>query len=111
MVGDNISPKPMLLYLPDFDGTILSPFLQFPSLEEEFYARAMEVDMNDRFSSSNVEYLLRECSGADIIGQQQTINRGLGVIPHGRVLLQGHPRHQSGNGTDLSTIKKLRRIT
>ena len=74
MADDNISPKLMLLYLPDFDGTILSPFLQFPSLEEEFYARATKVDMNDRFSSSNDEYLLRECISADSIGQQHTIN-------------------------------------
>ncbi|KAL7532795.1 hypothetical protein ACHAXR_004856 [Thalassiosira sp. AJA248-18] len=73
-------PKPMLLYLPGFDGTILSPFLQFPSLGEEFDVRAMKVDMDDRstfeeLKEAVVEYLLRECRGGD--GQA---NGGLGMV-------------------------------
>lgn len=73
-------PKPMLLYLPGFDGTNLAPFLQFPSLGEEFDVRAMRVEMDDRstfeeLKEAVVEYLLRECKGID--GQA---NGGLGVL-------------------------------
>lgn len=62
--------KPMLLYLPGFDGTILAPFLQFPSLGEEFDVRAMKVDMEDRSSfeelkNSVLDYLQEECRGED----------------------------------------------
>eukprot|EP00578_Thalassiosira_sp_NH16_P004642 CAMPEP_0181130228 /NCGR_PEP_ID=MMETSP1071-20121207/29749_1 /TAXON_ID=35127 /ORGANISM="Thalassiosira sp., Strain NH16" /LENGTH=499 /DNA_ID=CAMNT_0023216279 /DNA_START=190 /DNA_END=1689 /DNA_ORIENTATION=+ len=66
----NRQKKPMLLYLPGFDGTILAPFLQFPSLGEEFDVRAMKVSMDDRSSFEElkdavVDYLLRECRGDD----------------------------------------------
>lgn len=75
--------KPMLLYLPGFDGTILAPFLQFPSLGEEFDVRAMKVSMDDRSSFEElkeavVDYLLRECRGDD--GGQAQANGGLGVV-------------------------------
>jgi len=46
--------KPLLLYLPGFDGTTLSPFIQFPELSTIFDVRAMEVDMSDR---SSFDYL------------------------------------------------------
>ena len=69
--------KPILLYLPGFDGTILAPFLQFPSLGEEFDVRAMKVDMDDRstfeeLKEAVVEYLMRECRGGS--------NDGPGVL-------------------------------
>lgn len=58
--------KPILLYLPGIDGTILAPFLQFPSLGEEFDVRAMKINSDDRSTFTElkgaiVEYLLREC--------------------------------------------------
>jgi len=40
--------KPILLYLPGFDGTLLAPFLQFPKLSTSFDVRGMSVDMEDR---------------------------------------------------------------
>ncbi len=40
--------KPLLLYLPGFDGTLLSPFLQFPELGTVFEVQGMTVDMEDR---------------------------------------------------------------
>lgn len=45
---DDIPSKPLLLYLPGFDGTILAPFIQFPSLGESFDVRGMRVGMNNR---------------------------------------------------------------
>jgi len=49
MGNDNAIPsKPLLLYLPGFDGTILAPFIQFPSLGESFDVRGMRVGMDNR---------------------------------------------------------------
>lgn len=43
-----LQKKPLLLYLPGFDGTFLSPFLQFPELHTIFDVRCMEVAIEDR---------------------------------------------------------------
>jgi len=72
--------KPMLLYLPGFDGTILAPFLQFPALGQEFDVRAMKIEMDDRSSFEELkeavtDYLLRECRGSD-----DQANGGLGEV-------------------------------
>ena len=49
----NISnPKPLLLYLPGFDGTLVAPFLQFPEQGTIFEVRGMEVPMDDRSTFS-----------------------------------------------------------
>jgi pimeloyl-ACP methyl ester carboxylesterase len=40
--------KPLLLYLPGFDGTFLSPFLQFPELHTIFDVRCLTVGTGDR---------------------------------------------------------------
>lgn len=63
--------KPLLLYIPGFDGTILAPFLQFPSLGEEFDVRAMRIDNADRstfveLKERIVEYLLQECKKRNV---------------------------------------------
>jgi pimeloyl-ACP methyl ester carboxylesterase len=42
--------KPLLVYLPGFDGTLLAPFLQFPELGTEFDVWGMTVSMEDRSS-------------------------------------------------------------
>ncbi|KAL7581423.1 hypothetical protein ACA910_022005 [Epithemia clementina (nom. ined.)] len=43
-----LNEKPLLLYLPGFDGTFLSPFLQFPELDTIFDVRCMTVSTKDR---------------------------------------------------------------
>ena len=43
-----LSDKPLLLYLPGFDGTYMSPFIQFPELGTEFDVWCMTVGMDDR---------------------------------------------------------------
>ena len=40
--------KPMLLYLPGFDGTLLSPFIQFPEMSTSFDVCGLRIDMEDR---------------------------------------------------------------
>jgi len=57
--------KPLLLYLPGFDGTYLSPFLQFPELGTAFDVRCMTVAVDDRstyeaLKRKVLEYLARE---------------------------------------------------
>lgn len=46
--------KPFLLYLPGFDGTLLSPFLQFPELGTTFEVQGMIVSMEDRSTLDNL---------------------------------------------------------
>jgi pimeloyl-ACP methyl ester carboxylesterase len=58
--------KPLLLYLPGFDGTTLAPFLQFPALGEEFDVKAMQVSMEDRSTFDDlkdavINFLVQEC--------------------------------------------------
>jgi hypothetical protein len=47
-VNGTAAEKPLLLYLPGFDGTYLSPFLQFPELGTVFDVRCMVVPIEDR---------------------------------------------------------------
>jgi pimeloyl-ACP methyl ester carboxylesterase len=56
---NTLKDKPLLLYLPGFDGTLLAPFLQFPELSTEFDVRGMTVSMSDRSSVQNLrDYVL-----------------------------------------------------
>lgn len=60
-----LTEKPLLLYLPGFDGTFLSPFLQFPELHTIFDIRCMTVPMDDRstvdeLKETVVDYIQRE---------------------------------------------------
>ena len=59
------NPKPLLLYLPGFDGTLVAPFLQFPELGTIFEVRGMQVPMDDRSTfqqlrDSVIEHLASE---------------------------------------------------
>jgi pimeloyl-ACP methyl ester carboxylesterase len=48
------SPKPLLLYLPGFDGTLLSPFLQLPELSTTFDVRGLSLLPPDRSSFASL---------------------------------------------------------
>jgi len=50
-----LGKKPLLLYLPGFDGTLLAPFLQFPELSTEFDVKGLTVDMSDRSSVEDLK--------------------------------------------------------
>ena len=52
--------KPLLLYLPGFDGTILAPFVQFPSLGESFDVRGMKVGMDNRSTFDELKSIVLE---------------------------------------------------
>ena len=53
-----LEKKPLLLYLPGFDGTLLAPFLQFPELSTEFDVKGMTVDMSDRSSVEDLKEIV-----------------------------------------------------
>lgn len=53
-----LGKKPLLLYLPGFDGTLLAPFLQFPELSTEFDVKGMTVDMSDRSSVEDLKEIV-----------------------------------------------------
>ena len=50
--------KPLLLYLPGFDGTLLAPFIQFPSLGEVFDVRGMRISMDNRSTFDELRYIV-----------------------------------------------------
>ena len=56
--SNKLIEKPLLLYLPGFDGTLLSPFLQFPALSEEFDVRGLEIAMDDRSSLEELKSMV-----------------------------------------------------
>lgn len=53
-----MSVKPLLLYLPGFDGSFLSPFLQFPALNEEFDVRCLTIPASDRSTYAKLKGLV-----------------------------------------------------
>jgi hypothetical protein len=82
-----LSKKPLLLYLPGFDGTFLSPFLQFPELDTIFDVRCMFVPMKNRSKLDDlidivVDFLHHEASSgrndlleSEIAGSGESANR------------------------------------
>lgn len=59
--------KPLLMYLPGFDGTLVAPFLQLPELGTTFDVRGMKVRNDDRSTVSDLRervlrYLKDECT-------------------------------------------------
>lgn len=73
--NDSLSEKPLLLYLPGFDGTDLCPFIQFPELGTEFEVWCMTVGMNDRSTfeelKNNVLDFLNEIQSSISIESQE----------------------------------------
>lgn len=101
-----LSEKPLLLYLPGFDGTLLAPFIQFPELGTEFDVRGMEVPMDDRSTFADLtetvtEYVLGEVRGGDDGDDGALFNRpvylagesfgGILTLEVSRVLRRNHP--------------------
>ena len=63
--------KPILLYLPGFDGTLIAPFLQFPELGTIFDVHGMNVPMEDRSTFEElrikvIQYILEITSDPEI---------------------------------------------
>mmetsp|Transcript_24712 Transcript_24712/g.27605 ORF Transcript_24712/g.27605 Transcript_24712/m.27605 type:complete len:546 (+) Transcript_24712:84-1721(+) len=50
--------KPVLLYLPGFDGTYISPFIQFPELSTEFEIWCLTITMEDRSTYEELKVIV-----------------------------------------------------
>jgi pimeloyl-ACP methyl ester carboxylesterase len=55
-----LSEKPLLLYLPGFDGTYICPFIQFPELGTDFEVWCMTAGMNDRSTFEELKHNVLE---------------------------------------------------
>jgi pimeloyl-ACP methyl ester carboxylesterase len=51
---------PLLLYAPGFDGTLVSPFLQLPTLSESFDIEGICIEMDDRSTFNALTALVAE---------------------------------------------------
>jgi pimeloyl-ACP methyl ester carboxylesterase len=56
--ADPPNEKPILLYLPGFDGTYICPFIQFPELGTEFEVWCMTVGMDDRSTYQEIKTMI-----------------------------------------------------
>jgi len=66
------STKPLLLYIPGFDGTFLSAFFQYPELHTEFEVRCLVSTMEDRSSFDDLknvvlDFLVKEATSIDSV--------------------------------------------
>jgi len=64
-----LAKKPLLLYLPGFDGTFLCPFLQFPELHTIFDVRCLTVATDDRSTLDELrdvvlEFIHHKCASS-----------------------------------------------
>lgn len=65
---------PHLLFLPGFDGSLISPFIQFPELSTSFNVWGLEIGMDDRSSFEDlvatIVTFVSECpSGVYLVGE------------------------------------------
>ncbi|CAB9499879.1 expressed unknown protein [Seminavis robusta] len=68
--------KPLLLYVPGFDGTYLSAFFQYPELHSLFEIRCLVSSMDDRSTFNDlkqtiVEFLKSDSTNSDSHSQEQ----------------------------------------
>lgn len=66
--NDDDDEKPILLYLPGFDGTYICPFLQYPELGTEFEVWCLIVGMNDRSTYQELKAIVLDFIANDLNG-------------------------------------------
>jgi len=72
----SLAEKPLLLYLPGFDGTYICPFIQFPELGTEFELWCMTVGMNDRSTFTELKDFV-----LDFLRQYNVKNETTATVP------------------------------
>lgn len=70
-----ISEKPILLYLPGFDGTYICPFIQYPELGTEFEVWCMTIGMNDRTTFDELKLIVLDF--IEKLGSEEIVARTL----------------------------------
>ena len=81
------SGKPLLLYLPGFDGTFLSPFLQFPELGTIFDVRCMTISTKDRSTYEELRTSVIEFVESTVSSTEETDN---GIVNGGNSTGRGN---------------------
>jgi len=69
-----LKKKPLLVYLPGFDGTSIAPFLQMPELSTTFDVRCLTMSMSDRslydeLKKAVIDFIFQEVSKNDDSGE------------------------------------------
>jgi pimeloyl-ACP methyl ester carboxylesterase len=97
--SSRLKQKPLLLYLPGFDGTYLSAFFQYPELQSNFEVRCLVSSMEDRSTYDDLKqailtFLLEETTVQVplldnnsmmipmIPGTRESSAANTGVVPH-----------------------------
>jgi uncharacterized protein len=75
--GEDAQGKPILLYLPGFDGTYICPFLQFPELGTEFEVWAMTVGMNDRSTYQEIKAMVLDFIKNDLSSGNRDVDSAM----------------------------------
>jgi pimeloyl-ACP methyl ester carboxylesterase len=83
----SLSEKPILLYLPGFDGTYICPFIQFPELGTEFEVWCMTVGMNDRSTFEELMQNVLDFIDEVLVSERNTNNQSP----------EGQPSKNDGN--------------
>jgi pimeloyl-ACP methyl ester carboxylesterase len=95
--------KPLLLYLPGFDGTFVAPFLQFPELGTIFEVQCMTMSTSDRstfdeLKEAVVNHLMQETSNFEQRQQQRRRLERLEKKNQEKQQQQTLQQQQSGGG-------------
>ena len=65
--------KPILLYLPGFDGTYICPFIQFPELGTEFEVWCMTIGMEDRSTYDELKNIVLDFVKNDLTKDEEKV--------------------------------------
>jgi pimeloyl-ACP methyl ester carboxylesterase len=93
-----LSEKPLLLYLPGFDGTDICPFLQFPELSTVFDIRCLTMSMQDRSTFDELKEDVME-----FIYQQVQLDPTVTTSTLRK--LQRTPKQHSASKREINTTK------
>lgn len=105
-----LQEKPLLLYLPGFDGTFLSPFLQFPELHTIVDVRCLQIGTADRstfaeLKTTVLDYIRDELQEeTSAVEQQQQL-----IFP----FLNRQPNNKNHNATGgtTSTMSRPKKLS
>ena len=70
----NSSQKPLLLYIPGFDGTYLSAFFQYPELHTLFEVKALITAMDDRSTFDEIKRTILDFLAAETSAESTPTN-------------------------------------
>ncbi len=81
--------KPILLYLPGFDGTYICPFIQFPELGTELEVWCMTIGMEDRSTYDELKMMVLDFVKNDLTIDVKEKNQAANATMEGTNALEG----------------------